>query len=255
MPLPTTPPVSSPIPEPTDEAVASNGLPVDVFAPSDVGAHPVLVTVHGGGWVGGSPENMAPLAEDLAADGVVVFNITYTTMRDGGRFPGMVEDVACGVAYAREHAAEYTTTPDAVHIAGFSAGAHLAALVALAPGEFGCPHGGRAAPDGLIGLAGPYDTNRIGILATLFGATLEEDPETWARGNPLSHIESAPDIPVLLIHGDEDTTAPISFSEQLHESLDGAGADVTFEVLGGGMHPDAADPLVVGDLILSFLGI
>ncbi len=234
-------------------STAIGDLPVEVFAPADPGPYPVLVTVHGGAWVAGSPDYMAPLADALAQEGVVVFNITYHTMRDGGRFPGMVEDVACGVAYARAHADDYTTTPDRVFVAGHSAGAHLAALVAFAPEVFSCPGGGDAAPDGLIGLAGPYDTDRIAVLATLFGATIEEAPETWAAGNPLTYVVSAPDIPILLIHGDADTTAPISFTEQLEDALDAAGADVTFELLPGGTHPDAADPVLVGELIEGFI--
>ncbi|MGF1665587.1 MAG: alpha/beta hydrolase [Acidimicrobiia bacterium] len=240
-------------PQASVATMVTDGLPVEVFAPTEPGPYPVLVTVHGGGWVGGSPDHMAPLADALAGENVVVFNITYTTMSDGGRFPDMVEDVACGVAHARANASEYTTTPERVFIAGFSAGAHLSALVAFAPVTFTCPDGGIAVPDGFIGLAGPYDTDRITILATLFGATIEEAPDTWAAGNPLNYTESAPDIPILLIHGDADTTAPISFTEQLHEALTAAEADVTFEILPGGTHPDAADPNVVGDLVAAFL--
>jgi acetyl esterase/lipase len=229
-------------------------LPVEVFAPTEPGPYPVLVTVHGGGWVGGSPDYMAPLADALAQQGVVVFNITYRTMRDGGRFPGMVEDVACGVAHARARASEHTTTPDRVFIAGHSSGAHLSALVAFAPEAFTCPDGGTAAPEGFIGLAGAYDTDRIAILATLFGATIEEAPETWAAGNPLGYVKSAPAIPILLIHGEADTTVPASFTEQLDDALTAVDADVAYEVLPGGTHPDAADPAVVGDLVAEFLG-
>lgn len=228
-------------------------LPVEVFAPAETGPYPVVVTVHGGGWVGGSPDYMAPLADALAKEGVVVFNITYHTMRDEGRFPGMVEDVACGVAYARDHAAEYTTTYDDVYIAGHSAGAHLAGLVALAPETFACPDGGNGSPDGLIGLAGPYDTDRIAILSTFFGATLEEDPAAWAAGNPFTYASSVPDIPILLIHGDADDVVPISFTEQLEEALAIAGARVELETLTGGTHPDAADPEFVTRLITAFL--
>lgn len=229
-------------------------LPVEVYAPAEPGPYPVLVTVHGGGWVAGDPGYMAPLADALAQDGVVVFNVTYHTMRDGGRFPDMVQDVACGVAHARAHAADYTTTPDRVYLAGHSAGAHLSALVAFAPAEFPCPDGGTAAPDGFIGLAGPFDVTRIPILNTLFGVTIEENPDLWAEGNPSTYADSMPDIPVLLIHGDADTTVPLDFTEQLDETLTAAGADVTFELLPGGTHPDAADPAIVGETIREFLG-
>lgn len=229
-------------------------LPVEVYAPEEPGPYPVVVTVHGGAWVGGEPAYMAPLADALAQDGVVVFNVTYHTMGDGGRFPDMVQDVACGMAYARAHAAEYTTTPDRVYLAGHSSGAHLSALVAFAPDEFPCPDGGAAAPDGFIGLAGPYDVTRIPILNTLFGVTAEENPDLWASGNPSTYADSMPDIPVLLIHGDSDTTVPVDFTEQLAQELTAAGADVTVEVLPGGTHPDAADPAIVGEAIRAFLG-
>lgn len=244
---------TTPSPEPDATGGAGNGLPVEIFAPAEVGAHPVLVTVHGGGWVTGSPAAMSPLADALSTEGVVVFNVTYRTMSEGGRFPGMVEDVACGIAYARSHAAEYTTTPERVYVAGHSAGAHLAALVALAPGSFQCPDGGKAEPDGFVGLAGPYDVERIPILATLFGATIQEDPQTWAEGNPLTHAGTAPKIPILLIHGDEDTTVPSDFSTGLGDALGGAGLDVTVEILPGRTHPDVIDPAIVGDLIAAFI--
>jgi acetyl esterase/lipase len=229
-------------------------LPVVVYAPAEPGPYPVLVTVHGGAWVGGDPAYMAPLADALAQEGVVVFNVTYHTMRDGGRFPDMVQDVACGVAHARAHASEYTTTPDRVFVAGHSSGAHLSALVAFAPDEFPCPDGGAAAPDGFIGLAGPYDVTRIPILNTLFGVAVEENPDLWASGNPSTYAASMPDIPVLLIHGNADTTVPLNFTEQLDEALTTAGADVTFELLPGGTHPDAADPAIVGEVVREFLG-
>lgn len=233
-----------------------NGLELDIHAPPEVGPWPVVVTIHGGGWFIGDRTSMGGLADGLASRKAVVFNATYRTMTLGGTFPGMVDDVACAVQFARNTASEFTTTPDAVTIVGHSAGAHLASLVAYAPGEFGqeCPEGPARGPDAFVGLAGPYDISQLGgLLTPMFGVPIDDDPELWARGNPFNWIATSPDIPTLLLHGDEDRVAPIGFSEDLAESLEAAGRNVTFEVLEGRGHSDANSARVVGDRIAAFL--
>lgn len=226
----------------------------EVFIPDGPGPYPVAVTIHGGGWVGGDPIQMRPLALELAERGFVAVNITYQTMDSGGRFPGMVEDVACGVIEARDLARAHADKPDGVYVVAHSAGAHLAALAAFAPDEFPCPDGGSIGIDGFVGLAGPYDVTRLTILNTLFGATLEEDPGLWERGNPRTYASSAPHIPILLIHGDADEVVPVSFSSDLAGELEVAGHDVELLQLPGATHGDVRDPDVVAEVIVQFVG-
>lgn len=246
-----TPTTSTIVPADGAPVESAGTNPISVYAPDDLGPYPVIVTVHGGGWVGGDPADMAALAESLG-NAAVVFNVTYRTMSRGGRFPGMVTDVACDVVAATEQAAAYTTTPGGVYLVAHSAGAHLAALVALAPGVFTC---GDQVPDidGFVGLAGPYDVTRLAILNTFFGATLEEAPDVWARGNPVTYAGSAPDIRVLLIHGTDDDVVPLSFSTDLAAALEAAGADIQLLELPDVDHRGVHDPLVVGDLITDFV--
>jgi acetyl esterase/lipase len=234
----------------------SDGLELDIHAPDEVGPWPVIVTVHGGGWFIGDRESMGALADGLASRKAVVFNATYRTLTVGGTFPGMVDDVACALQFARTAASEFTTTPEAVTLVGHSAGAHLASLVAYAPGVFGqdCPEGAAGAADALVGLAGPYDISQLGgLLTPMFGVPIADDPELWASGNPFSWIPDSPDIPTLLLHGDADRVAPIEFSEELAEALESASRDVTFETLDGRSHSDANSPRVVADRIAAFL--
>jgi acetyl esterase/lipase len=233
-----------------------DGLELDIHAPSEVGPWPVVVTIHGGGWFVGDRTSMGPLADGLASRKAVVFNATYHTLTLGGMFPGMVDDIACAVQFARNAASEFTTTPELVTVIGHSAGAHLASLTAYAPGEFGqdCPEGPSRSADAFVGLAGPYDISQLGgLLTPMFGVPVSEDPELWAAGSPFTWIAGSPDIPTLLLHGDEDRVAPIAFSEELADSLTAAGRDVTFEVLSGRGHADANAPRVVGDRIAAFL--
>lgn len=250
----TTPPPEADPPLDHDAGTLAVGdLTADVYAPGERGPWPVVVTVHGGGWVTGSPAATAPLADALAARGIVAVNVPYRTVSLGGGFPTSVDDVACAVAAVRAAAPAYTTTPERIVLVGHSAGAHLAALVALAPGEFGgdCAAGARV--DGFVGLSGPYDTDLLApVLAVFFGVTIDDDPDLWARGNPITYAATAPDIPVLLLHGDADELVPVAFSRELADLLAGAGKPVAFETVPGG-HNTTLDPAVTADRITEFV--
>ena len=234
----------------------ADSLELDIHAPAEVGPWPVVVTIHGGGWFGGDRDSMGFLADGLASRKIVTFNATYNTIAQGGRFPGMVDDVACAVQHARNVASEFTTTPDLVTIVGHSAGAHLASLVAFASGEFGqsCPEGSAQSPDAFVGLAGPYNTDQLAlILSPMFGGTIQDVPDRWALGNPLTWVSTSPDIPSLLLHGDADQIAPIAFSEELEVALIEAGREVTFSVLFDRGHAEANSPRIVGDRVAAFV--
>ena len=142
-------------------------LVLDVFQPLGTGPWPVAVLVHGGGWVGGERADIADLAALLATEGLVVYNISYRTIALGGSYPSTFEDIACGVRFARATAGEYEGDGSSVALIGYSAGAHLGAVVALAGDEFaaGCPAGGGSAlPDAFVGVAGPYDSDEFSPL-------------------------------------------------------------------------------------------
>ncbi len=238
------------------QASSEREIDIDIHAPEEIGPWPVVVTVHGGAWFAGDRTTIGALADGLADRKVVVFNTSYSTISRGGMFPGMVDDIACAVQHARINAGEFTSTPRLVTIVGHSAGAHLASLVAYAPAEFGraCPDGPMQGPDAFVGLAGPYDISGLDFLLTpMFGGSIDETPELWEAANPFTWIADSPDIPTLLLHGEEDRVAPIEFSEDIDSALREAGRDVRFEVLFNRGHSDASAPQVVGDRIVRFL--
>ena len=229
-----------------------NGLQIDVHAPDDRSNHPIAITVHGGGWFAGQLESMGQLADGLAARGFVVFNATYGTIARGGSFPGMVEDVACAVAYAREHALDYSTTASHFTLIGHSAGAHLSSLVTFSPTSFGggCP-GADQGVDAWVGLAGSYDTDTYAfLLQPFFGTPFADDPELWSRGNPYTYVGDVdPSVQLLFIHGDSDEIVPLAMSEDLYLAADLAGASATLRIIPGAGHGEVNSPRVVGDII------
>lgn len=189
---------------------------------------PLLVLVPGGGWSAADPSGLAPLATALAKEGAFVVTISYRTAEEDAYFPIPVDDIACGVAFARAKALESGVVPREVVVAGHSSGAQLAAVYSLRPPArlSDCAYSA-VEPDRFIGLAGPYDVVRArSQAANLFGP---DRPNTadWALGNPLQQAARRPDMDVLLVHGTADNTLPIWFTEQFAEALSTGGHMVT----------------------------
>ncbi|MFO7548065.1 MAG: alpha/beta hydrolase [Acidimicrobiia bacterium] len=225
----------------------------EVHALPGTGERPVVVTVHGGGWYGGSRFSLGPLADALAGRDVVAVNVSYRTGSEGGGYPATFDDVACAIRHAAVAAAPYTTTPERIVVVGHSAGAHLGA-VAVMSDVFGADCDAPAAPvTGFVGLAGPYDTDLLAFaLERFFGTDPEVDPAPWEAGNPFTYAAERPDVAFLLLHGDADEVVALSFAEDFAAALEAGGHAVELQVLPGIDHAQVADPLVVADLIAAF---
>ncbi|MGH8959579.1 MAG: alpha/beta hydrolase [Acidimicrobiia bacterium] len=229
-------------------------LPVTVYGPESIGPYPLVVLFHGGSWFGGTPISTAPLAAYLASRNVVVFNATYRTQTGG--FPESFDDVACAVRYARANAPAYSSADQSLVIAGHSAGAHLASVVALAGDEFGnaCPVAGSATVDRFIGLAGPYDpTLYRQVLPAFFGTRFESDPGPWEAGSAYSYLGDNSGIEILLMHGGADELVPISSTRLFADALAEAGYEVELAEVAGAPHQALRDPNVVGEAVVEFL--
>ena len=141
------------------------------------------------------------------------------------RFPTFVEDGAAAVAWVRRNIGRFGGEPRQIHLMGHSAGAHIAALLALDQRYLAAAGIEPGTLESLVGLAGPYD------FLPLKGATLkrifavddmaESQPITFADGN-------AP--PALLLHGENDRTVLPANSEHLAAALDAAGNQVELKL-------------------------
>lgn len=217
----------------------------DLFLPTArAGSIPVVVLVPGGGWTSADRSGLRPLAEALAASGMAVVSTTYRTAPQGAFFPVPVEDVVCAVddAVARVTAAGVTAGP--VVVVGHSAGAQLAALAALVGARYqdGCPRPAQSI-DALVGLAGPYDVALLpDVGVALFGVSPSKDPQAWRDGNPLTWAGERPQLPVLLLHGELDTTVPLSFSRAFATALKDGGHPVTLTVVADADHSSIYRP-------------
>ncbi|MCE4222365.1 alpha/beta hydrolase [Methylobacterium sp. C25] len=130
---------------------------LDVFTPvGDVRNAPVLVFFYGGSWKSGSKEDYAFVAQALAAQGFVTVLPDYR-LYPQVRFPDFLDDGARAIAWARDHIAAYGGDPKKIVLAGHSAGAYNAVMLALDPTYLRRAGVEPRSIRAVAGLSGPYD--------------------------------------------------------------------------------------------------
>lgn len=191
---------------------------LDVYRPRDgSGPRPVVVFFYGGSWEMGSRESYLFVAEALASRGFAVVVPDYRTYPEV-TFPAFLEDGAAAVAWTVDHAAEHGADPQRVFLMGHSAGAHIAAMLALDASYLSRHQLAPSALSGFVGISGPYD------FLPLSSETLRKifaPPEILARTQPINFASSAAP-PAFLATGDQDTTVfprnTIRLAAKLRES-------------------------------------
>lgn len=103
----------------------------DVMVPKGDGPHPVLVYLHGGGWVCGSPATHRKLGHRFAEAGYLTLSIGYRLAPEHP-FPTPFDDCAFAVRWAAREAARWGGDASRLAVGGDSAGANLSAAVAAA---------------------------------------------------------------------------------------------------------------------------
>ncbi len=195
---------------------------VDVYAPVQAGApRPVVVFFYGGSWQSGHREDYYFAGAGLASRGFVAMLPDYRKYPQVV-FPGFLEDGAKSVAWAKRHAARFGGDPSRVFVMGHSAGAHIAAMLALDARYLGAQELAPRELSGLVGLAGPYDflPLRDPVLKTIFAPE-----ETIARTQPVTFVApGAP--PAFLATGADDTTVNPRNTASLSARLRAAGVSV-----------------------------
>ena len=101
---------------------------LDVYRPKgERGPLPVIVNVHGGGWVYGDKELYQYYAMDLARRGFAVVNFSYRLAPET-KFPAQIEDVNAAFVWTEDHAGRYGFDLNRLFAVGDSAGANLLGL-------------------------------------------------------------------------------------------------------------------------------
>lgn len=216
---------------------------LDLYVPAGKGPFPVVLWIHGGGWHGGDKEGGAGLALQFVPAGFALASVDYRYTYDAA-FPAQIEDCNAALVWLRKHAEQYHLDADLVGVAGHSAGAHLAALMAVTgDGPQYTRDNVSVRVQAAVCWAGPFDLDRVrGQWPTNMFAWNPKDPfnqtffpggaydEDFARkASPVSYIHAGVP-PMLIVHGGKDTVVPLGQASAFAASAEKAGAKVTFRV-------------------------
>ena len=116
-----------------------NDIDVRIYTPPGTPPFPLLVYFHGGGWVVGNLDTHDHVCRELCGRAqVVVVSVDYRLAPEH-RFPAAVHDSLAATRWAATHARALGADPSRVAVGGDSAGANLAAVVALQLRDDGGP--------------------------------------------------------------------------------------------------------------------
>lgn len=206
--------------------------------PAPASGYPIVVVIHGGAWTTGDKWTMGQYADRIARRGIATLAINYR-LAPTFQYPAQVDDVRSALVWVNQHAEEYALDLDRVGVCGYSAGGHLALMVATLADESAADQQLASlwsADDprwqqlpkiqAVCGGGPPCDfrpmppENRM--LAYFLGGSRAELPEIYRSASPAAHA-SANDPPTRLIHGQGDTLVPILSSQLMKRALVGAG--------------------------------
>lgn len=215
-------------------------LSLDLRTPEVDGA-PLIVFLHGGGWLRGSRKVFTPGIRDadsfdrIVAAGFAIASCEYRLSSEA-HFPAQLDDVDAALDWLHAHGAEHRVDADRLVLWGVSAGATLAALTGLR----------RTDVRGVVDWFGPADLFAMADHdlgeppaetreARWLGAPAVAVPEAARRASPaLQAHAGAP--PFHIAHGTADEHVPFPQSESLAAALRAAGCDVEFAPVEGGRH-------------------
>ena len=225
--------------EPTRQVVykkiGDRELHLNLFEPAGfkAGDHrPGFITIHGGGWTGGTPRRQYPFALHYAKLGWLGISVEYrlNSTKTGVTVFDCVKDARSAVRYVRAHAAELGVDPQQLVVNGGSAGGHLAAATALFDGvdEAGEDTKVSCIPNALVLFFPVIDTSKEGYGNAKCGAK-------WQEISPLHHVHAGVP-PTLIFHGTGDTVTPFKGAKGFLDAMLKAGNRCELDINQGGAH-------------------
>ncbi len=249
-------------------------LALDLYIPKNVTTEklPVLIYVHGGGWIEGdkvvhADNYLETTIQKLMAKQYAVISIDYTLLNESTHFPLPLEDTKDAVRWVRKNADQYNFDTNNIGLFGASAGAHLSLLAAYTPDKtyMGSPElsSYSAKVNYVIDHYGPADLNKlfhtrlgtipvgmIGLISKkivglqenlvkgISGYDIRKDQdraiEYLKTLSPAYFVSGG--VPTLIMQGNKDKIVPLNQAKKLHRKLNRAKVQNSLVVIDGGIH-------------------
>jgi acetyl esterase/lipase len=271
---------ATPVAKDVAYAAASAAQKLDIYLPAGNGPFPVIINIHGGGFMVGDKANPA-LGDELLAAGYAVVSVNYRLAAEA-KYPAQIQDIKAAVRFLRANAAKYKLDVARFAAFGQSAGGNLAAtlgtscgVAALEGAELGNADQSSCV-QAVVDWFGPTDFLQMDKQFTgtacpvnhdaanspesqVIGAAIQTVPDKAKAANPITYVSAK--APAFLIqHGTADCNVPPQQGKLLADALTPLiGADkVTYTLLpgaghGGAQFSDAANLKVVTDFLGRYL--
>src|SRR5204863_8217707 len=96
---------------------------------------PLVVFIHGGGWVGGDRKSYVAQAIKLVSEGKYAAAGIGYRLSGEVKWPAQIYDCKAAIRWLRGHAKEHNIDPEKVAVFGISAGGHLVSMLGVTGGE------------------------------------------------------------------------------------------------------------------------
>lgn len=233
----------------------ADGTPLTLHLARPAGAKgplPTVLLLHGGGWTRGRKEQLEGLALFLAREGFLAATAAYR-LAPRHPWPAQIQDCRAAVRWLRGPAgAAHGVDPGRIAALGFSAGGHLALLLAtLDPPDGLEAEGADPAVSSKVQTAvsffGPTDMERLpqvgaggdlreavgtAALATLLGPAFRADPSSMS---PVRYLDGG-DPPMLLFQGTRDPLVPAAQAQLFLDRMTEVGVRGKAVLVAGAGH-------------------
>jgi acetyl esterase/lipase len=232
---------------------------LDLFVPPEAKSQPVpvVVWIHGGGWVTGGKKSRMSLK--LVPRGFAVANIEYRFSNEA-IWPAQMYDCKAAIRWLRAHANQYNLDPKHIGVWGASAGGQLVLMLGTTGGikSLEGDEGNKKYSSDVQLVAdwfGPTDFTHIAeqipkadphhqspidaldLVSKLLGGPIPTHLEQAKQASPITFLSKS-SAPTLIVHGDADHIVPVEQSREYCDEAKRLGADVTLHVVPNGGHGD-----------------
>lgn len=247
-------------------------LKYDVWSPDGASGLPIVVIIHGDGWVSNTEDIMRGLAREIVQTGrYVVASIDYRWAgtadgdADGNAMHELIGDVFGALAHIQEHAAEYGGDAARIAVTGDSAGGHLSAVAGtmielIGDGGFGEQPGvfefmpsylpaGKTAADVRTSLLtavkaaapsyGVFSDHSVGMPNLSHQSSDARADAAWAAAiAPINHVPAASEraIPQYFVRGTADMLIRHEMVQDYVDVLQDQGQHAIYEQVEGANH-------------------
>jgi acetyl esterase/lipase len=215
-------------------------------------SYPLIVWIHGGAWMlNDKHADMGYMTNTLKAfmdNGYAVASIDYRHSTTAP-FPAQIQDCNQAIEFLFENGAQYNIDASRIALIGFSAGGHLASLLALSNNnnvKAFYPNGKKPkfkinlvldfyGPSDFLNLKGNDSEDQHSPVSILLGATATDRPDLAKRASPITYVDKN-DPPFLIVQGEKDESVNPDQSISLSEKLKRAGVKNELIIVPGAPH-------------------